>query len=375
MLHYIRKVDSPEMIGEKAFPEVSRVIRFFKNLFQRWHLSLFEKVILVNTVMLLGEAVAGLWVTSHNLEVHHYLIDTGFIVLATLITLLTNIILLRVSFRPLFGLLSTMREVSTGATQARAQITTTDSEIGALAQSFNNMLDRLEALRREQTMLILQAQEDERRRLALELHDETGQNLTALLIHAEVLNQGIQMLPETALPVDTRQHLETGLTQLTQLTQHTLENIRVLAQQLRPSVLDDLGLLAAFRWLVEDSRQHLHLTIDLSVEGIAEAKHLFPPAYETALFRIAQESLTNIARHAHTQHASIKLKRDNSQIYLHIHDDGCGYTPKQQHTGSGQIGMRERATQLKGTLTIQSQPGQGTTIQVTLPLPTKHLLQ
>lgn len=363
------------MIGEKAYPDVSGVIRFFKHLFQRWHLSLFEKVILVNTIMLLIEAVAGLWVTSHNLEVHHYLIDTGFIVLATLITLLTNIILLRVSFRPLFGLLSTMREVSTGATQARAQITTTDSEIGALAQSFNNMLDRLEALRREQTMLILQAQEDERRRLALELHDETGQNLTALLIHAEILSQSIQMLPETGLPTDTRQHLEAGLAQLTQLAQHTLENIRVLAQQLRPSVLDDLGLLAAFRWLVEDSRQHLHLTIDLSVEGMTGAKHLLPPAYETALFRIAQESLTNIARHAHTQHASIKLKRDKSQISLRIHDDGCGYTPTKQHAGSGQIGMRERATQLKGTLTIQSQPAEGTTVQVMLPLPTDHLLK
>jgi two-component system sensor histidine kinase UhpB len=363
------------MIGEKAYPDVSRVIRFFKHLFQRWHLSLFEKVILVNTVMLLIEAVAGLWVTSHNLEVHHYLIDTGFIVLATLITLLTNIILLRVSFRPLFGLLSTMREVGIGTTQARAQITTTDSEIAALAQSFNNMLDRLEALRREQTMLILQAQEDERRRLALELHDETGQNLTALLIHTEILSQSIQMLPETALPTDTRQHLEAGLAQLTQLTQHTLENIRVLAQQLRPSVLDDLGLLAAFRWLVEDSRQHLHLTIDLSVEGMTEAKHLLPPAYETALFRIAQESLTNIARHAHTHRASIKLKRDKAQISLRIHDDGCGYTPTKQHAGSGQIGMRERATQLKGTLTIQSQPAEGTTIQVMLPLPTDHLLK
>ena len=75
MLHYIRKVDSPEMIGEKAYPDVSRVIRFFKQLFQRWHLSLFERVILVNTVMLLVEAIAGLWVTSHNLEAHHYLID------------------------------------------------------------------------------------------------------------------------------------------------------------------------------------------------------------------------------------------------------------------------------------------------------------
>src|SRR2546430_3270506 len=132
------------MVGKKVYPEVNRATRLLNRLFQRWHLSLFEKVILVNTVMLLGEALAGLWVTSHNLEAHHYLIDTSFIVLATLITLLTNIALLRVSFRPLFGLLSTMRAISAGDTHARALVTTSDSEIGELAQTFNNMLDRLE---------------------------------------------------------------------------------------------------------------------------------------------------------------------------------------------------------------------------------------
>lgn len=370
MLHYILKVRNQQLFGEKVHPAVNRVVRLCKTLLQRWRLSLFEKVILVNTFMLLGEALAGLWVTSHNLEAHHYLIDTSFIVLATLITLLTNIFLLRMSFLPLFALLSTMREVSAGKTQARAQVTTTDSEIGAMAQTFNNMLDSLEALRRAQTMQILQAQEDERRRLALELHDETGQNLTALLIHTEILHQSLQLLPENGVAKETRQRLETGLEQLTQLTQHTLEDIRVLAQQLRPAVLDDLGLRAAFRWLVEDSLQRLHLEIDLRVVGLEETKHLLPPAYETALFRIAQESLTNIARHAYTQRASILLKRDQQQVCLQIHDDGCGYSEIQHHSGSGLIGMRERATQLKGTLTIQSQAGQGTTIQVRLPLPT-----
>jgi two-component system sensor histidine kinase UhpB len=368
------KVRNQQMTRKKARREVNRVVRLCQALLQHWHLSLFEKVILVNTFMLLGEALAGLWVTSHNLEAHHYLIDTSFIVLATLITLLTNIFLLRMSFRPLFGLLSTMREVSAGKTQARALVTRTDSEIGELAQTFNNMLDRLEALRREQTMQILQAQEDERRRLALELHDETGQNLTALLIHTELLHQSLQLLPESGQTEETRRHLEVGLEQLTQLTQHTLEDIRVLAQQLRPGVLDDLGLLAAFRWLVEDSRQRLHLEADLRVEGIEEMKHLLPAAYETALFRIAQESLTNIARHAHTQKADITLKRDEQEVYLQIHDSGCGYSEVQHHSGSGLIGMRERATQLKGTLTIQSQAGQGTTVRARLPLPNQSTM-
>ena len=142
--------------------------------------------------MLIFVALVGLWITSHNLEAHHYLIDTSFIVLATLLGFLVNVALIRASFRPLFGLLHTIRKVSAGDTHTRAQVTSTDTEIGELAQAFNSMLDRLEQARREQAMLILQAQEEERRRLALELHDESSQNLSALLIHTEILNQSLQ---------------------------------------------------------------------------------------------------------------------------------------------------------------------------------------
>ena len=132
---------------------------------QRLRLSLFEKVILANSLMLIGVALVGLWVTSHSLEAHHYLIDTSFIVIATLLGLLINVLLLRASFRPLFGLLHTIRVVSAGNTHTRADVASTDSEIGELAQAFNTMMDRLEEAQREQAMLILQAQEEERRRL------------------------------------------------------------------------------------------------------------------------------------------------------------------------------------------------------------------
>ncbi len=341
-------------------------------LFQRWHLSLFEKVILVNSLMLIGEALAGLWVTSHNLESHHYLIDTSFIILATLLTLFTNIFLMRISFRPLFGLLSTIRAISAGSTQARAPLSPTDTEINELAQSFNTMLDRLEEARLERTALILQAQEDERRRIALELHDEAGQNLTALLVHTELLHQSFQMLPQIARTEDTHKHIEEGLLQMTRLTQHTLENIRVLAQQLRPSVLDDLGLLAAFRWLVADSAERLHITIDLSTEGIRNGVRNLPSDYETALFRIAQESLTNIARHAQTHYATLTLRQDAHQISLQIQDHGRGCNPEQLHKGRGIFGMHERATLTGGTLTIDTYPGRGTTIRAILPLQRKQ---
>jgi len=246
----------------------------------RLQLSLFEKVILANSLVLVGEALVGLWVTSHNIESHHYLIDTTFIVLATLFSLLVNILLLRASFRPLFSLLHTIRAVSAGETQERALVTSSDPEIGELARAFNSMLDRLETARREQAMLILQAQEEERHRLALELHDESSQNLTALLVHTEILSQTLQVLPDTSITADARVQVNEGLKCLASLTQRTLDNIRTLAQQLRPSVLDDLGLQAAFRWLAEDARQRLQLSVELDMSGVentSRARHFQPP--------------------------------------------------------------------------------------------------
>lgn len=353
---------------------MQKVVTIPVSLFQRWRLSLFEKVILVNSIMLIGEALVGLWITSHNLESHHYFIDTSFIVLATLLTLFTNVLLLRLSFRPLFGLLTTIREINAGNAAARARVGQVDSEIGELAQAFNTMLDRLEEVRRTQTRLILQAQEEERRRIGLELHDEAGQNLTALLVHAEVIQQNIQLLPEQTPLKDVRQHVKEGLHQLTRLTQRTLETIRVLAQQLRPSVLEDLGLQAALRWLVEDNRQRLHLDIHLQVQGIKQASiHSLPPLYEVALFRIAQESLTNIARHAQAKHVHILLKQEQHQLRLQIQDDGRGYQHLPSCPGLGTVGMRERAAQLGGQFSITSAPDKGTTVLVLLPVPVEYV--
>lgn len=354
---------------------MSRVFRPSAKPLQRLRLSLFEKVILANSLMLIGEALAGLWVTSHNLEAHHYLIDTSFIVIATLLGLLINVALLRASFRPLFGLLQTIRVVSAGNTHTRAKVTTADTEIGELAQAFNTMLDRLEQARREQAMLILQAQEEERCRLALELHDESSQNLSALLIHTEILSQSLQALPEPMTTQPLYEQLHQGIQQLNRLTQSTLDNIRTLSQQLRPSVLDDLGLQAALRWLAEDSRERLHLHVDVQLEQVEETirKQKHAALYETTLFRIAQESLTNAARYAHPHCVWLSLMQNRNSIHLQVRDDGCGFDPLQKHAGLGIAGMRERATLLEGTLTIISQPGQGTTIEACLPLSSTHV--
>ena len=337
---------------------------------EAWRLSLFEKVILVNTLMLVCEALVGLWVTSHSLESRHYLIDTGFIVLAMLSSLLINILLLRASFHPLFSLLRTIRAVGAGNTALRAADIPKDSEIGELALAFNRMLDQLEIFRRQQAMLILKAQEEERRRLARELHDESSQNLTALLVHTEILSQTLSHMAPTITPQAMNEQLQTGLQQLTQLTQKTLENIRTLALQLRPGVLDDLGVEAAFRWLAEDCRKRLHMAVDLHVEGLEEMlqDQQHSTLYATTLFRIAQECLTNAARHGQAQHVVISCARDRDMFRLCVSDDGGGFDGATTPGGLGIMGMRERAALLGGELAITSRPGKGTSVETSLPL-------
>jgi two-component system sensor histidine kinase UhpB len=353
---------------------MSRVNQMRTISFQRFQLSLFEKVILVNSLLIIGGALACLWVTSSNVESRHYLIDTSFIVAITVISLVTNVLLMRASFRPMFSLLRTIRAVSAGQTDARASATPFDSEMSELASAFNTMLDRLETMRREQAMLILQAHEEERQRIALELHDQSSQELTALLVHIEVLSQALRATPDTATVQQLRDQLSVGLASLTNLAQKTLESLRVLALQLRPSVLDDLGLCAAFRWLAEDGRQRLKLAVDLQMdeEGYSYLERHTPDLYETVLFRIAQESLTNAARHGHAQRVSISLRQEQEIIRLRVHDDGCGYDTSKPRIGLGILGMRERAAAVGGTLMITSHPGHGTVVEAILPRAEEH---
>lgn len=333
-------------------------------------LSLFEKVILVSTLMLLIEAACGLWITSHNLETHHYLIDTGFIVVATLLGLLVNIVLLRASFRSLFGLLHAMRQVTAGETTARAVDIPNDSTIGELALTFNVMLDQLEASHRQQALLILQAQEEERRRLARELHDESSQDLTAILVHTEILCRTLQATPQGASFDDVRAPLEQGLSTLTNLTQKTLDDVRKLALQLRPAVLDDLGLEAALRWLTEDWTSRFHIPLDLHVDGLEHVlrEQADVALYETTLFRIVQECLTNVARHAHAECVSISFQHNGQALCLYVADNGKGFDMPRPPSGLGIVGMYERAASMGGKLTITSHPGKGTQVAVSLPL-------
>lgn len=208
---------------------------------------------------------------------------------------------------------------------------------------------------------VLEVQEAERRRVALELHDEIGQSLTAIKINLQAHHRFKDQTPEQL----NAENLA--------IVEAALQQVRRLALALRPSMLDDLGLLPALRWMAEQAAARSGFVLGFS-SGEFETCERLPPALESACFRIAQEALTNIARHAQATHVKIDLAQDAHSVTLEIHDDGCGFDTKsmQSHARSGNslglMGMQERATLLGGDLTIESQPGHGCTVRLRCPL-------
>lgn len=345
-------------------------------------LSIFEKVLVANSIIIIIEAFAAWWVTRSTLVPNHYLVDTSFLIGMALFSLLINTFLLRAAFRPLFGLLNTIQLVDAGHVERRAQVSARDSDVSLLAAALNAMLDRLEALRHQTAGEILRAQEQERRRLALELHDQSSQTLTALTLHAQVLDE-LLAADAASPPALVRQQVA----QVSRLAERTMNELRHVAEQLRPPILDDMGLEAALRWLAEDVSQDTSLRISVHLPTADDgdrdshpssppdrARRRLPAEVETALFRIAQESLTNVVRHAQASSVDLKLIRQPEQVDLMVRDDGRGFASQSTsdaalpRAGLGLAGIQERARLAGGRLVIDSHPARGTTIQATIPL-------
>lgn len=329
----------------------------------------FEKVIVANSAIIVLDTLAGWWITQHNPETYHYVIDTTFIALATLLSLAVNFALLRAAFAPLHSVLTTIQAVEHGDLDARLTARDSDADALALARAFNGMLDRLQVARHEVAARVLHAQEDERRRLALELHDQTGQSLTALTLHAQAI---VQRLAAVEVPAADQARDQARLLGL--LAERTLAEVQVLARQLRPALLDDLGLEAALRWLAEDARDRLGVQVTVRAGGESEATPRLPGEVETALFRIAQESLTNAVRHGHAKQVRVTLRRSALKAHLCVEDSGCGFDTSSgvrdtygYGGGQGIEGMRERARLAGGQFHLRSRPGGGCIVRALVP--------
>ena len=214
-------------------------------------------------------------------------------------------------------------------------------------------------VRRHLLARAISAQEDERKRVARELHDETGQALSAILV-------GLRSVEDAETIAQARSRARG----LRDIAAATVRDVGRIARGLRPSVLDDLGLIPALQRYAEELRDARHLAVRIADDGCER----LPPEVETTLYRIVQEALTNVARHAQARTATVTIARSNGTVRAVVRDDGSGFdfdaamhvTARRQPLGV--IGMQERASLLGGNVVIASRPGAGTTVTVTLPL-------
>ena len=208
---------------------------------------------------------------------------------------------------------------------------------------------------RDAVRRVVQAQELERQRLARELHDETGQALTSILLGLKPLEDALADHPARA-----------DLARLREQVVSALQDVRRLAVELRPAVLDDFGLVPALERLTDAFAEQSDVRVDFH-SALGEKR--LPSEVETTLYRVVQESLTNIVKHANAQHVSVSIARRASTAAAVIEDDGDGFDPRAVHEeGVGLLGMRERLSFVDGRLEIESRPGSGTTIVAEVPL-------
>jgi two-component system sensor histidine kinase UhpB len=262
-----------------------------------------------------------------------------------------TLVLLRPAFRPLDQLAETMRRHDPLSPGLRACVKG-EPDVATLAQTFNDMLDRLESERRESARRALMVQEGERRRIARELHDEVGQTFTGVMLQVESL--------AAVIPDERREQLD----ELRETARQGTEDVRRIARRLRPEALEDLGLQSALAALAGRIGDQAHIRISRHLEP-----HLpLSEQQELVVYRVAQEALTNVARHATAERAHLRLERDGSCAVLVVRDDGRGLDPGARSSAHGIRGMRERAMLVGAEFAIGPAPGRGTEVKLTIPL-------
>ncbi len=236
-------------------------------------------------------------------------------------------------------------------------------QLDTAQQQTQEAVTRRDALRGELLRRSVSAQEEERSRIARELHDEIGQTLTGLATGLRGVQQSLR---------GDLDHTRLQLRQLEGMMVKAIGELGRLVSDLRPSLLDDMGLRAALGWYVDEVNQRGSTAVELLLEG---SRCRLPPEVETALFRIAQEALTNVTRHAQASQATVHLVCDGELASLSVRDDGVGFDPAQTledetRSGWGLVGVQERVSLAGGDCRIESAPGEGTTLKVDISLTT-----
>jgi len=312
-------------------------------------MPLFWRVCLTNgLVLVVGTAI--LAVSPATVSSPVVVTEAAVLTIGLSVILVTNALLLRSTLAPLDRLTREMERVDLLRPGQRLPEDGNGASSG-LVSTFNAMLDRLEAERGLSTARALAAQEGERRRVAQELHDEVGQSLTAVVLSLTAVEE---RAPSTMRP---------EIAAAREIARESLDEVRRVARRLRPGLLDDLGLLASLSALVSDHARLTGADVDRAFDP---ALPELPDEVELVVFRIAQEALTNVARHARATRVEVSLHRYGERLRLTITDDGAGLAGTGE--GAGIRGMRERALLVDARLDLTGDRRTGTTLTLEIPL-------
>jgi two-component system, NarL family, sensor histidine kinase UhpB len=318
--------------------------------------NLMTQVLLVNLLLIVAAVVASSLAANPDINLSSKPEAALVLGFAVALTVLVNVFLLQRRFRPLERLVDEMERADLSRPGANLRVAAEfggPEEVERIHLAFRRMLERLETERRRASSAALTAQEEERARIARDLHDEVNQSLTGLLLRLEAVREHAP--PELAHELNETKSLANA----------AMEELLALARQLRPTALDDLGLKAALAGNVDE------LSSSTGVRASFEADGDFsdvPADAQLVLYRVAQEALSNAAQHAEAESVLVRLSRDNGQAELTISDDGRGFTFDQTGRGLGLGGMRERALLVGGDLRIESRPEVGTRVRLRVPI-------
>jgi len=311
-------------------------------------MSLFGRVFITNALVLVV-ATATLVLSPATVSFPVAMTEAAVLAVGLSAMLALNFALLRRALSPLERLRAFMRDADPLRPGARAPVEDAVPELRAVTETFNEMVARLEAERRDTAGGALAAQEGERLRIARELHDGVGQKLTAVVL---VLNNL------------SRLHEAPALQEAREGVRETLEEVRLIARRLRPEALDHLGLPSALAALTNSLRGVGGVRIERRIDRSLPA---LPSDVELVVYRVAQEALTNVVRHAHSDQAWLILRRVAGAVELEVVDAGDGFDATAVAEGAGIRGMRERALLVGAELEVRSRPRSGTTVRLRCP--------
>lgn len=291
-----------------------------------------------------------------------------FLIVGTTLSVVINFWIIKNALRPLSDLSILVDQVQAGSSQIDPQfLEPTDPDITQLAATLDSLLRELNERNLELRALserAINALEDERKQIAMTLHDDTGQSLSMIIINLERL--------EVKIPLDMP-GVHDKLVNTRHLAQDALANLRKIVYGLRPTILDDLGLLPAIRWYARTNLEDAGIMVEVTGSGEFES---LPPQVNSTLFRIAQEAINNVVRHSQATSTQISLIHLGDEVVLEVKDDGRGFDPgmvreqalKSHHFGI--LGMQERAELVGGSIELISNPETGTEIHIQVPCST-----